>query len=504
MAAAGILLAATLALAASEPRPPEPQDGATTQAAAIGTLDRTTIADRRRLVCEFDFHEPDNFDPIPMHWTRHREWGFPTYLKAGFDPTVGHDAPPSFRMDLNGGSIGFHFQQRQIEVLPTSDYVIHAWVRTQGLKRARAFFGAALMDRSGETIPGTLTYSGKVGGPKDAGDWQQLDVRLPGNVRNARFISLSLFLTQPEALGGPQRGTPDSADEIADIHGTAWFDDIRVYRLPRVHLGTGVPGNVFTADDTPALHVLVNDPDGVGLTARLTLRDGDGITQLTRELPIQPVEQAEPDVIALPALRPDIYEAELTVSAEAGVLASRSVRLARMAPRLTESSADVPARGFGVIITNLKDGTAPDQLRLIEQLRVECVKLPVWLLASLRMADPSAATALTEAYLTDLAGRNRELIGWIGPDTQTAQNIREHGSLLDLLSADPEKWRPSLAYAWSLYSGLVHWWQIGDEKDTSIVWDPRLPAAVEAVRQQMTEVIDSPRIAIPANLFHPP
>lgn len=499
---------ATSSMAASAPAPRAPRPNvALTHPIPATTTDGVLVADHRRLVHVFDFNErpQGNYETLPMQWTRHEDWGFPHYLDAGFDEKVGHEAPPSFRMDLNGGSVAFHYRSRTIEVIPNSDYVVFAWVRTANLKRARACIGAALMDRAGEDIPGTGAFSRSVGGPQENGQWQRLKVQLPGGVRNARFISLSIWLTQPNAMSGKRRGTPASADDIEDTYGSAWFDDIQVYRLPRVRMDTGVPGNIFEPGPAPSLRVLVSDPDGVGLNARLIVRDADEISRVERIIPIKPIDQTTPDRIELPDLEPGLYRAELSVSTPTGVLASRAIRLARLGPRFTDREAGKQlARGFGVAVSQVSEKQLGDQLALIEHLRLEWVKMPVWLMASASSSTVPPASPAREAHVTRLSGLGHEIVGWIGPDRQTAEQRREAGSLLDLFGSPPARWRPRLAYVWSLYAGLIQRWQIGDERDASLVWDPRLPAVVAAVQKQMADVVNNPLVAMPGNILKTP
>jgi hypothetical protein len=522
LVALGLILAT--AAAAEEPgaaspdrpsRPPTPAlaegqgppRSASTQLSTPAFLDATLAADRRRLVTVFDFNERPlgNYEALPMRWTRHQGWGFPHYLEAGFDEAVGHDASPSFRLSLNGGSVAFHYRNRGIEVVPNSEYVVFAWVRTRDLKRARAFISAGLMDRSGDDIAGTETFSRSVGGPQQNDQWHRLEVHLPGGVRNARFINLSVWLTQPGALEGNRRGTPASADDVEDTHGNAWFDDLQVYRLPRVLMETGVAGNVFEPGRTPSLLVLVSDPDGAGLKARLVVRDADETPRMERAVAIKRIDQIEPDRIELPDLEAGLYRAELLVTTSSSVLASRTVRLARLGPRfMSDESAKLPGRGFGVAVTQLPEKQLADQLALIEQLAPEWVKVPVWLLASASSPDIPASSPAIEAHLTRLSGGGHEVVGWIGPDRQTPEQRREIGSLLDVLSAPPAKWRPRLAYVWSVYAGLIRWWQVGDEQDAELVWDPRLPAAAGALRKELSDVVNNPLVVVPGNVLKAP
>ncbi len=501
-----LVLAATLAGGASTASgqvapPPSPQAGV--NGAAFENL---LTGDRRRLAAQFDFNERPlgNYESLPMRWERYRAWGYPHYLAAGFDETVGHGAPPSFRFDLNGGSVAFLYVSRTIEVVPANDYVILAWVRTEGLRRARACISAAYMDRTGAVLANTEVFSRPVGGT-DNGPWHRLKIELRAGVREARFVALGLWLTQPGAIPEGERGTPASADDIEDIHGTAWFDDIEVYRVPHDYLETGMPGNVFPPGRPPVLLVRVSDPDGTGLEATLTVRDAEGAELLRRTLPIRPVRAVEPDRIELPDRGPGQYSAELSVSTSAGTLASRTLQFVRLGAGAARGDpAHRAGRGFGVEVVDLLQTHMPDQLALIEHLNPEWVKVPVWHMASLASSSAAAREPAIDAHLSRLAAAGHEPVGWIGRDRPPRTIRRETGTLLDLLGGPAETWQPRLAYTWSLYAGLIGWWQFGDEEDTELVRDPRLPGVMTAVRQQMTGILNNPAIVMPADLLGSP
>lgn len=470
---------------------------------SAGPAGASVTADHRRLVRVFDFDEKPlgNFEPIPMQWTRHYEWGFPQHLEATFDADVGHRAPPSFRMKLNGGSIAFHYRARTIEIIPTSDYVVLAYVRTEGLRRARAFLSAAMMDRTGSLIEGSEVFSERVGGEGDDSSWHRLSVTLPGGVRNARYIAISLWLAQPGAERVPPRGTPSSADQIEDIHGAAWFDDIEIYRLPRVRLATGLPGNVFYHDCRPALLALVGDADGAGLDARLTVRDADATAIWSTTLAISPPQQPDPRPVELPPLGPGVYTAELAVSAATGLLSLRTVRFAVLSARLPPEQSAEASEGFGLTVSRISPEAVSDQFRLIQELGVKWLKVPVWSPQGRQAMDRAAERQGLEEHLTRLAGPGREIVGGLGFDVGEGSAL---GTLLDVLDGSSAAWKPSLAYLWSVYGGLVHWWQVGADDDDAVVWDARLAGTAARLREHMREFVTTPLLAMPTSAWAQP
>ncbi len=487
---------------ANDPSRP-PQTSAPTHSATVAEPAPAPGSERRRLVRHFDFDERrlGNFDTVPMRWTRHHAWGFPHYLNAGFDDAVGHDAPPSFRLDLDGGSVAYHYRERSIEASPANDYSVSAWVKTRGLTRARAFISACLLDQSGHEIAGTHVFSRKLGGRRNDA-WEYLVVRLSGGVREARYVAVSVWLAQPGAVPDGRRGTPASANDIEDIHGSAWFDDIRVHCLPYVHLASDAPGNVFDESTPPTLTVLVSDPEGSEIDARLVVRGADGVTRLERRLPVKRQDPPEPDRLVLPEWGPGLYRAELTIAAEASILASQTLDFARMCPR--RDSERKPGAGFGVAVTTVAPARLMDQASLIERLGAEWVKVPVWHPPPPRAPGVTGAYPHLETYLARLAKRGHQLVGWIGPDRPASEGRADDATLIGFLSAPASAWQPRLAYPWSVYGALVGHWQIGDEADAQTTADPRLAAVVAEVGRQMRGLISKPRLAMPADVTRPP
>lgn len=483
---------------------------AATSAPAAGADERVLAADRRRLVRSFDFDEEGkDFEPppLPMYWTQYRGAGFPSYGHAAFDPRAGHEAPPSFRLQLDGGSVRCDFRTRLIEIVPNSDYIVFAWVRTEGIRRARAYLSAgyideaAFLDSSLKTepgrpdaatpeirlLPGSEVFSRRVGGPSENGTWHRIEARLHGGVRTARYIGLSVWLAQSKTA---------AVDDPPDIYGSAWFDEITVFRLPRARLETSVAGNVFRHDETARLLVFLADPDGIDLRARLTVRDVEGVVHVDRELPVEPASNNDPTDVPLPDLTTNLYEASLTVAAPTGVLAEESVRFAKLGPDAAwPTDREQAGRGFGVSLSSPNRMPAASALRLVNALNAEWVRAPVWELASLSGDTSTTPSQGMEEFFKDLASHRHELIGWIGDDSGS-----ESGHLLDLLSSDPKTWQPHLSYAWSLYAGLINWWQIGDERDTSLVFDPRLGSAIGAIREQMVRLMPLPLLVVPDNV----
>jgi hypothetical protein len=501
------LWGAFVLLAASSPGRvhADPAHTQTTRPNEPSGLERVLVADQDRLVHRFDFDEQPlgNYEPLPMRWDRHVAVGFPQYLHAGFDERIGYETPPSFRFDLDGGSMAFHYRSRSIEVIPTSDYIIFAWVRTAGLVRARALLSAELMDRSGATLDGTRVFSEPIGGPAVDERWQRIHVRLPGGVRDARFIALTLWLVQPGRIDAYPTPPGPTTESVEDVHGSAWFDDIRVYRLPRVEMETGVAGNVFDSDTAASLKILVSDPDGAGLKAQCTIEDAGWRALVEQPITIAPISQRKPQQIPLTDLDPGLYHARLSVDTATGTLVTRGLDFARLGLAAHNPRTRIGlGEGFGVVLDE-DTGVVPEgALHAIESLGVRWIKVPIW------SYQPDTGGALevppdqAEAMFSRLVRSGHEIIGWISPEHVSIASSQGTGTLLDALDSNVDNWQPSLAYCWSLYTGLVNYWQLGNEMDNGLVWDPRLPAALRHLNKVMAALIDRPHLVMPDNVLH--
>src|SRR5262249_33465783 len=161
-----------------------------------------------------------------------------------FDRQIGHLSAPSFKLQLNGSSLAYRYEGRDIAVRTSSDYLLVAFVKSDAVREARAYLTAYYFDRKGRLIAGTERRSRLVGGSGKSTDWEPLTIGLPGNVPSSRYIGITVWLTQASVWDTQQR--PKRAIELTDVDARMWIDDLTVYRLPRVTLRSASPGNVFT------------------------------------------------------------------------------------------------------------------------------------------------------------------------------------------------------------------------------------------------------------------
>lgn len=456
-------------------------------------VERPAIAGRR-IVKHFDFDERrfGNYDPYPMYWKQHEGSGFPIFLEGKFDPRVGHDAPPSYRLDLDGGSIGFHYVGRDISVRTNSDYLVVAWCKTTPLTSARAYVTARYLDRKGNPIPGTERRSELAGGAGAAREWVPLTIGLPGNVPDSRYIGVSVWITQASVWDTGSR--PMRSVEYQEVKATAWFDDIAVYRLPQVSLKSAHPGNVFEEVDPVALYADVSDPDGQNLSAKLVIRGADGRLVEERPVPVKTVETVQAEAAVYRVLRPGAYRAELSVFSDDGAdLVRRHLAFVKLSHQIS-APADA-GRGFGIVLKDTSTGLLAGQRELLRHLRPELVKVPVWWAG--QIAGEHNHDVAIDRYLEMIAETRADPIGVLanGLPENAPKPTTDIRSMLEIFDEDPIGWKPLIAGLWSRYAGLIHVWQIGADGDDSVFLEHRYPRVIPILEREMKTLMTEPLLA---------
>lgn len=460
----------------------------------------------------FDFDERSlgNYEDTPMYWSRLRGEGLPTYCGGRFDDERGHNGPPSFRLDVQAGNVCYEYSQLDLTVIPGSDYFVRAYVRAVGLVHSRAFVAAFFVDRFNEPIAGTQRVSQLVSstGARDE-PWQAVEVMLSGDAPSAYALRLQLWVLHAytwrttEALG---------VDPIIrrDVRGSAWFDDVTVYRLPRARLRLSGAGNVATEGEPASLLIELNQSgtslrgaelrvvDDLGrprLERTLELLDDAGVARLrqSQRASGEPTHSAATRV-ELPPLEPGSYSATLRVRSQDDEVLERRTRFAVVAPARDSSH---PPGSFGVTLPELsaEDGIVVGDLSL--QLGVRTAKLTVPVRGrELEANDGHRLDRLARAARS-LQERSLELVGVIAPDSRDAG-----GSLRDWIDADPQ-WASSLSPMLAQLGGSIQSWQLGLESAELRgvgVWSDD---QIRRVREHVRRFVSVPELIVPLRVTAP-
>ncbi len=460
---------------------------------------------QRRVVKSFDFDERKlgNVESVPMYWERHLGKGFPHFLVGQFDAKVGHQAPPSFYLGLQGGSVGYVYRAQDIPVEVSSDYLVSIWVRPDRLKHARAYASAFYCDRNGRPQPETVRFSERLGGTDAPQEWQEVRLRLPGGNVRAQQIGIGLWVTQPSEHA--PEGLRDQEIRRQDVRGGAWFDDINVIRLPCAVLATDQPGNVFTSEQEPVLYTRISDFEARDLTAALEVFAADGKRIRSQAVSVGSRGKAAAEVVRLGTLPPGLYHGRLTVQSGKLCLSTREVRFVQLAPRLND-----PRRwneGFGLVLTEDDYACAGAASRLVRLLQVKQVKLPL----GPPMSNPSGqadraseAVRLLERFWQDRIA----VVGMLATATDADRRTEAAGPTastqpsVPALLEKPEAWRAYLAGPLVQGAGLVQSWQVGRDDEEVLAWDPSLVQSLNGLRAELARWLFAVEMVVPWPLLH--
>jgi len=429
-----------------------------------------------------------------MYWIPMRRPDFPRYASGGFDANVGHDAPPSFHLSCEGRSVAFVYSGAATRVRTNSEYRVEGFVRSDRLVHARACLSAHWIDKDGKDLADSLVRSGFVGGPNDGDGWVHVELRLPPAPPTAHTVGLVAWVLQ-EAQWNPD--APGLRRILnTDVHAGAWFDDLRVVRMPRMELGTSSRANVLSPRSPQELHVLLADPDDSSLVGRVTITDVEDRVVAAHPVRVVLDAFAEPRRISVRDLPPGLYRAVFDVFAGETPIAREEVTFAMLAP-LAER-AETTARSFGVSLeaSSLREPAA-EAVLLREQL-VRSAKIPVWTADFSRRFDPERGGAV-EKSLRELTHSGFALTGVLAaaPLDLARRRDSDTDTLIDLLNADPSIWEEHLARVATPCSDLFAWWQLGADDAPLVASDEKSRSATDALRRLLRRYATLPQLSVP-------
>ncbi len=458
---------------------------ASAQPAQVTRVLRTLDFEERRL---------GNPEELPMHWIKVQGPGFPHYVNGRLSNDRPHGGTYSFQFDLNGGSIAYRYEPGQIRVQPGAHYRVEGWCRTTVLAHARARISAYFTDLDGHPLRGQF-HSELFAASRAEEVWTRLAVEFSADDPQSAYLVLELGLLQPAQFAQTTLG--ERALFNQDIRGSAWFDDIRVSQVPQVELSSEKPGNIFRRSDPLRLRVIVSDRFTEDLVGQLVIADAAGTTVYQRSgaLGMETAERPTPGQkrmsLDLPDLRPGWYEAALVMSSQGQYLGARKLDLIRLAD---DGERAAPDPRFGIIATELRFDGWGELPRILRFLSAGRVKLAVWSKeGDVQQMDGGAFDLLLErlgamgvtptACLLDLPPAAAERVG---------------GSTWDrLLLANPNKWRPQLAYLIARHGNHLDRWQLGADGSDVFVTQPKMRQVYDLVYQEFRSLMPSPDLAMP-------
>ena len=200
-------------------------------AAAGPAIGVASAADVSRILKFVDFEERrlGNMEDLPMHWAKVAGPGLPNYVNGKLADDAAHSGKWSFRFDLNGGSLIYRYDPRQVPIRQGAHYRVDCFVQTTVLPHARARITAYFTDAQGNAIDNSTSHSELYAAKAEGEGWHELSLELSAKNPSAVFLAMQLELLQPSAYAPSTLGDRTLFDE--DIYGSAWFDDLTISQV---------------------------------------------------------------------------------------------------------------------------------------------------------------------------------------------------------------------------------------------------------------------------------
>ncbi|MDX2131099.1 MAG: hypothetical protein SFY69_03485 [Planctomycetota bacterium] len=456
-----------------------------------------------RIVRIFDFEEREtNPGEVPDLWYRDqddpsgvRRPGFPPWNRArvayGREGTLAYAGQGAVELPTRGGSTSLVLAPGAIPVFPNADYRIGAYVRTQGLRHARAVIEARFLDAQRRAIPGETYRSAPVVAPDQ---WTRVEFEAVGRASGAAWLQLELLLLQPESLGAGAT-TGEHHVRSQDFDGSAWFDDLSVVQLPRVEITTGIPGNVFTGPDRPEIDLLVRDLTGEALTIIAEVLDASGAVVATST-------HRSGAGLFKSTWRPELprlgwYRARTRVRSGGREVDGATADFAWIPASASVSAMPEELERFSIDLLSLPESAMRDAEELVQRAGAGHATLDVWTPDLTPELAPERARALLEgvgALLTH--GRGVSLSVSVVPD-QLATSMRLGADRpLAVLASPREHWE---AHAVDLFETLgprVPRWRFGLPANDADFWNPSIADDLQRARASLGKFIPSARLSL--------
>lgn len=475
----------------------------------------------RRLVHAFDFEEArfNNFESLPRHWyaigrradtsdptfMRHplhqqlvQVEGYPHFCDVRFDKPQQEPGNHALLVRLSGGNAGAFLGIGTLPVVPGSDYLITARVRTEGLHHASATLVAYFIDGSGSRIDDSIREA--VASSAGAG-WQDLAVKLPGEFTGAAWIGIQVEVRQPER----RRDSPLGSHQVVlqDIAGQARFDDVNVWQLPRVLITSQSRVNVIRYPEQPELLMQVRDVMGKPLTAQATVYNHRFEPVAQEQMRVGGGEantwRWTPDLPGLGWYLVDmrVHDHENTSGPVAGAVSAiiwapeEGMLSGPDAGRFILDAQDTPVRELKLV----NDVLAASRLRALA--------LSAWTDDAARDAIERARTP-SDVVIQEALARGYDLTLSLNPipaELATSQSL-DVDQALPLFGRPESAWRPYLEPIVLRYGQRVLKWRLGSPTSADAFFLPNLGGLIRQAKADLSELSPQPRLVVPWRIFH--
>ncbi|MCH8165350.1 MAG: hypothetical protein IH889_07050 [Planctomycetes bacterium] len=452
------------------------------------------LSAQNRLLRQFDFEEAEHAPyTMPINFYRYiaADQGFPPFGRMQLTNGAAHHGNWSFGFELDGGSLSARVPTAVIPVFPGGDWVISAWIRTDGLTHARARLAAWLHDTHGNALSESRAQSPLV---QTHGRWQRVSVEVRGDDVHAADLVVELQLLQPQQF----TWTSHNPDEplLQDVSGRAWFDDVAVWQRPRIELSTDSTGNVVAPGETPTLNVMVRDLTTDRLTAHLRVEDLDAATvhEETFALPAGTWLRS----IDLGRLDGGWYRAVLEVARSDMMVASQTLNFVVLPESATAGRRELQDNRFGVLLPPIRTGDRSTAVELTRLLGIGSAVIPLSIGASGLGPEHEVIPAVAET-IREMRSRNIEItVALPHVSRPLAEQLGiDSRAVLQLVGSDPANWPDKLGEALMTFGLNVQRWQIGVPGTIEGLPVEQMYRLVEAAAASLADYVPEPIILVP-------
>jgi hypothetical protein len=424
-----------------------------------------------RIVSVFDFEERlTNPGEVPLHWSRdqdqpgtdRRRPGFPRWNQAMLEYSgsgaIVHRGEGAVKLPTTGGGTSLLLSSGVVPIYPNNDYMISAWVRTEGLEHARAAVVGRFLDASGRPITDSEVRTTPT---MSQGTWTQVSVELRGRWSEAAWVQIELQLLQPRQLATPEQLADKNHLFTQDLSGSAWFDDVAVVQQPRVELRSLSPAGITRAPDQPVLSLLIRDQSGEDLDLSLEVRDHRGVIVDERR---ERVTSGRLDRQWIPKLpRLGWYRASMSLTSQIGRVGVATCDFIWLGEASAGWSAGKSgdANRFGVESREWSDVAARDLPAIVRSIGVGSVTIPAWDAASTPETILEGAEARESTIVAiQSAGADVTLALPMVPASLNATLLAGRDDLWTVMAGDEKVWLPYAQPVFETLGAMVSRWRV--------------------------------------------
>lgn len=471
----------------------------------------------QRLVHWFDFDERDdgNYESMPRYWfaigrdpqvadpaflrqpihenlVQRQE--FPRFTDVRFDSKHTTSGTHAFYLGVNGGSAGAFLQNGAVPVVPDSDYLITAQVRTEKLRRAGVHLITYFIDNYGQRIVASENCSPTI---NTNGQWDSISVRLKGEYPSAKYIGIQIELRQPGADPAAMLGNHQIT--LQDINAHAWFDDIAIWQLPHVAVATQSSINVIRQPQRPRLTLNVREFSGQRLFAELVIYD-HAMNPVARQH--RQVGDGEPNSWGWTPPLPGLgwYQVDMQVftdSSRSGLPVSRALGAMLWTSDDRYSSGDADA-----CFALAAEGLSSDRLMLLPSLLaatgLKTAVISAWSRDS-TLSDLSARQDYLDEVIFQIRSSGGAVVISLDPipnELAKAQDFYAWPTLA-MLRNDSQTWAPYLTPILMRHGQRIRHWQLGSVQQPFAFFDNNLPQVVTQIDHQVRNLVPQPNLILP-------